>query len=355
MRSSGGVATLEEAARACRRGRSLSGPAAGVVGARGSRGSPGSRTRSRSTWAARRPTSALIVGGEAERSSERLVAGLPIRLPSVDLHTVGAGGGSIVWPRCRRRLPGRPGERRRRAGAGLLRPRRHAADGDRREPPARQAAGPPRRRARARPRTRPSARARRDRPGGRDRGRERGDAARTAGGLGRARPRPARLRARRVRRRRAAARLRARRGARDRDGARARGRRRALGARPRASATSGATACARTSCPLDGGRRAARRGRGGPPLRGPVVRADRAARRRPRRARSTARTRSGTATPTATRAIELVAVRTADVRPGPAFDLPRAEPLTVRGPAVLELDGATCWIPPGWVGVRDGP
>jgi len=22
---------------------------------------------------------------------------------------------------------------------------------------------------------------------------------------------------------------------------------------------------------------------------------------------------------------------------------------------VLELDGATAWIPPGWVGVRDGP
>jgi len=21
---------------------------------------------------------------------------------------------------------------------------------------------------------------------------------------------------------------------------------------------------------------------------------------------------------------------------------------------MLELDGATCWLPPGWVGVRDG-
>src|SRR5205085_10503734 len=37
------------------------------------------------------------VGGEADRSSERLVGGLPIRLPSVDVHSVGAGGGSIVW------------------------------------------------------------------------------------------------------------------------------------------------------------------------------------------------------------------------------------------------------------------
>ncbi len=54
------------------------------------------------------------------------------------------------------------------------------------------------------------------------------------------------------------------------------------------------------------------------------------------------------------RAIELVAVRTADVRPGPQLDLPPAEPLDVSGPALLELDGATCWIGPGWVGARDG-
>src|SRR3954464_15418946 len=54
------------------------------------------------------------------------------------------------------------------------------------------------------------------------------------------------------------------------------------------------------------------------------------------------------------RASELVAVRTADVRPGPAIDLPRAEPTDVAGAAVVELPGSTCWVPPGWVGVRDG-
>jgi len=54
------------------------------------------------------------------------------------------------------------------------------------------------------------------------------------------------------------------------------------------------------------------------------------------------------------RPIELVAIRTADVRPGPDLKLPPAERLDVRGPALLELEGATCWIPPGWVGVRDG-
>ena len=55
------------------------------------------------------------------------------------------------------------------------------------------------------------------------------------------------------------------------------------------------------------------------------------------------------------RAIELVAVRTADVRRGPPLELPQAEPSGVAGPAVVELPGSTCWVPRGWVGGRDGP
>jgi N-methylhydantoinase A len=54
------------------------------------------------------------------------------------------------------------------------------------------------------------------------------------------------------------------------------------------------------------------------------------------------------------RPVELVAVRTADVRPGPELVLPPGEALEVSGPAVVELEGATCWVPPGWVGARDG-
>jgi N-methylhydantoinase A len=54
------------------------------------------------------------------------------------------------------------------------------------------------------------------------------------------------------------------------------------------------------------------------------------------------------------RPVELVAVRTAEVEPGPELRLPRREPLRVEGPTRLDLEGATCWIPPGWVGVRDG-
>src|SRR6185437_208388 len=52
------------------------------------------------------------------------------------------------------------------------------------------------------------------------------------------------------------------------------------------------------------------------------------------------------------RAIELVAVRTADLRRAPAIDLPVQQPVRVEGPSIVELPGATCWIPPGWVGAR---
>ena len=54
------------------------------------------------------------------------------------------------------------------------------------------------------------------------------------------------------------------------------------------------------------------------------------------------------------REVELVAVRTAETTPGPQLDLPAAEPLHVAGPRVVELEGATCFVPPGWVGDRDG-
>jgi N-methylhydantoinase A/oxoprolinase/acetone carboxylase beta subunit len=55
------------------------------------------------------------------------------------------------------------------------------------------------------------------------------------------------------------------------------------------------------------------------------------------------------------RIVELVAVRTADIRKGPELELLRSEETTTgTGPAVVELSGSTCWIPPGWVGARDG-
>jgi N-methylhydantoinase A len=53
------------------------------------------------------------------------------------------------------------------------------------------------------------------------------------------------------------------------------------------------------------------------------------------------------------RAIELVAVRTAEVRPGPEIELSPGERRRVEGEAVFELEGSTCWVPPGWAGETD--
>jgi N-methylhydantoinase A len=55
------------------------------------------------------------------------------------------------------------------------------------------------------------------------------------------------------------------------------------------------------------------------------------------------------------RVVELVAVRTADGVPGPELELPSEEPRHLSGPALVELAGSSLWIPPGWEGARDGP
>src|SRR5262249_39597750 len=50
------------------------------------------------------------------------------------------------------------------------------------------------------------------------------------------------------------------------------------------------------------------------------------------------------------REIELVAVRTAEVTPGPDVTFRGPQGLEVEGPQVVELPGATCWVPDGWGG-----
>ncbi len=96
MRSSGGVATIAEAA-AHPAFALLSGPAAGVVGASLAARSAGAGNAITLDMGGTSTDVALIRDGQAERAPERDVAGFPVRLPSVDLHTVGAGGGSIAW------------------------------------------------------------------------------------------------------------------------------------------------------------------------------------------------------------------------------------------------------------------
>jgi N-methylhydantoinase A len=96
MRSSGGVATLEEAA-AHAAFALLSGPAAGVVGAARIAALAGFDNALSFDMGGTSTDVCAIVDGAARRESERLVDGLPVRLPTLGVHTVGAGGGSIVW------------------------------------------------------------------------------------------------------------------------------------------------------------------------------------------------------------------------------------------------------------------
>ena len=95
MRSSGGLATLEEAA-AHAAFALLSGPAAGVVGAAKLAALAGFENALSFDMGGTSTDVCAIVDGEARREHERLVDGLPIRLPTLAVHTVGAGGGSIV-------------------------------------------------------------------------------------------------------------------------------------------------------------------------------------------------------------------------------------------------------------------
>jgi N-methylhydantoinase A len=96
MRSSGGVASPAEAA-AHPATILVSGPAAGVVGAARVAALAGIEDVIAFDMGGTSTDVCLIADGRAERASERSIGGLPIRLPTVDLHTVGAGGGSIVW------------------------------------------------------------------------------------------------------------------------------------------------------------------------------------------------------------------------------------------------------------------
>src|SRR3989441_3455946 len=98
MTSAGGLVTVDEARAAA---LLLSGPAAGVVGAARIARLAGVEHAIAFDMGGTSTDVCAIVGGEAQRSQERIVGGLSIRLPALDVHTVGAGGGSIVWRRAR--------------------------------------------------------------------------------------------------------------------------------------------------------------------------------------------------------------------------------------------------------------
>jgi len=112
MQSNGGIASLSSVAREPVR-TILSGPAGGVVGAaavarsggyqriaagkiRTRPGAAGSRLRIISFDMGGTSTDVALVDGVPALSSEADVAGLPVRVPMLGIHTVGAGGGSVA-------------------------------------------------------------------------------------------------------------------------------------------------------------------------------------------------------------------------------------------------------------------
>ena len=94
MQSSGGITSLESAAREPVR-TVLSGPAGGVVGASAMAQISG-HERIISFDMGGTSTDVALVDGEIRATNEANVAGLPVRVPMLDIHTVGAGGGSIA-------------------------------------------------------------------------------------------------------------------------------------------------------------------------------------------------------------------------------------------------------------------
>lgn len=96
MSSAGGVAPAEEAARAGA-WSVLSGPAGGAVGAGLLARVSGDGNALGFDMGGTSCDVCVVEGGEVRRTDSREIGGRPIQLPMVDVHTVGAGGGSIGW------------------------------------------------------------------------------------------------------------------------------------------------------------------------------------------------------------------------------------------------------------------
>jgi N-methylhydantoinase A len=349
MRSSGGVSSVEEAA-AHPAFALVSGPAAGAVGAAWIASLSGYPDAIAFDMGGTSTDVCLIAGGAAERANERAVGGLPIRLPTVDLHTVGAGGGSIMW----------------RDAGGAIRVGPESAGAD--PGPACYGLGG----------TRPTVTDANlllerlpDRlPGGLELDREAAERA-----LGRIDPAAVveavdaeMLRALRV--------VSVERGHDPREFALV-----AFGGAgplhacalaeeleirtvlvPAAAGVLSALGLVASAerrdsvrsylVPLAEAGELPREGEADLRYRGQsfeltVPLGDRLAETFHRAHEE----RYGYAD--RAREIELVAVRTAEIRPAPAFDLPPGESLELAGPAVVELEGATCWLPRGWAGATD--
>ncbi|WP_417209549.1 hydantoinase/oxoprolinase family protein [Antarctobacter sp.] len=95
FQSSGGLMSVEKAAQFPVR-TALSGPAAGAVGATAAGAASGFGNLLTLDIGGTSTDVCMIRGGKTEIAHVREIAGFRIRLPMVDIHTVGAGGGSIA-------------------------------------------------------------------------------------------------------------------------------------------------------------------------------------------------------------------------------------------------------------------
>ena len=158
MQSSGGLASAAQAGAHAAL-TVLSGPAGGAAGAAWAAQAAGEPDVLCFDMGGTSCDVCVILGGDVREAAGREVGGRPVALPMLDIHTVGAGGGSIGWRDAGGALRAGPALGGRPARARVLRPRRHGADGDRRQPRARAARA--RRLAGRRDRARPGGGARR--------------------------------------------------------------------------------------------------------------------------------------------------------------------------------------------------
>jgi N-methylhydantoinase A/oxoprolinase/acetone carboxylase beta subunit len=96
MQSSGGLASTARAASHAAL-TVLSGPAGGVGGALLLAGAAGVENVLCFDMGGTSCDVCLITRGQVAETAQRTVAGRPLALPALDIHTVGAGGGSIAW------------------------------------------------------------------------------------------------------------------------------------------------------------------------------------------------------------------------------------------------------------------
>ena len=96
MQSSGGLASLEQAADHAVL-TVLSGPAGGAAGAAWAAHAAGEPDTLCFDMGGTSCDVCVVLDGEVREASGREVGGRPVALPMLDIHTVGAGGGSIAW------------------------------------------------------------------------------------------------------------------------------------------------------------------------------------------------------------------------------------------------------------------